>query len=92
MSIRVLLLKEDYCGTLAVMTDCKDSELYHIIKVILRNDENGVGETLTEIVEREYPNRTMIELVDSEQEPSINELDYEYIVSRDYLGFCKIVN
>lgn len=91
--MRLLLFREDYVGGCLVLTDCYNNELKTICEKVIENDENGKGESLTEICENLFPTRTMYELIDSENCLELLDLEIEYLENTycDYVGFCKII-
>ena len=90
--MRLLLLKEDYGGTVLYLSDLKKKQLEIILKQILINNENGVGEDAQDIAKRFYPDCTMVNLADTDsgETDGITELNNECIVWADYLGFCEV--
>lgn len=91
---RLILLKEDYGGTVLYLTDLEDNQLKIILKQMLFNDENGVGEDAEEIAKRFYPDNVLTCLGDTQSSDTdiIRDLNYEYIVTNSYYGFCEVLN
>lgn len=91
---RLILLKEDYGGTVLYLTDLEDNQLEIILKQMLVNDENGVGEDAEDIAKRFYPDNTMKNLCDTDSGETdiIKELDFKCVAECNYYGFCEVVN
>ena len=89
---RLILLKEDYGGTILYLTDLENNQLEIILKQILVNDENGVGEDAEEIAKRFYPDNTMKNLCDTDSGETdiIKELNSNCVVDCEYYGFCEV--
>ena len=90
--VRLLVLTEDYCGACLVMTDCSNDELQGILDQAEKNDENGVGKTLTEICEELFYDKFMLEIGSTEESDYeyITDLNTEPIVWTNYLTFSVV--
>ena len=90
--VRLLVLSEDYGGSLLTMTDCNNDELKKILDRAEQNDENGIGQTVTEICNELFPDRFMLEIGCSEEKEyeNITDLDTEVIVRTNYLDFSVV--
>ena len=89
---RIVMLKEDYVGTMLGITNCTDEELELILEKVLENDENGIGIPITEICEQmfDYCYFTEIGSTETNIPLEINSVECKCICSRYYLSFCSL--
>ena len=90
--MRLLVLKEDYCGSLLTMSDCENEELKQILERAEINAENNVGQTLTEICKELFPDKFRLEIgcTDERDYERITELGAEPIIWTDTLTFFVV--
>jgi len=91
---RLILLKEDYGDTGLYLTNLENNQLEIILKQMLFNDENGVGEGPEDIAKRFYPDNVLTCLGDTQSSETdiITELNYKCVAECSYYGFCEVVN
>lgn len=89
---RLLVLTEDYSGSLLTMTDCNNDELKKILDQAEENLENNIGKSLTEICKELFTNRFMLEIGCSEESDYayITDLNTEVIATSDTLTFSVV--
>ena len=84
---RLLILGENYGGSVLVLTDLTNEQLKTVLVEIVEGIENGVGETSEEIAERLFYDCLYKELGDTENSGFdwIRDLETTFLV--DYLEF-----
>lgn len=90
--MRMVILTEDYCGAMLGMTDCTNEELKAILVRAEENDENGIGQTITEICNVLFPINTFVEIGSTEQSEFsyITELTTKVVAYTNYLTFSVV--
>lgn len=90
--MRIVVLREDYCGAMLGMTDLTNEELKALLVRAEENADNDVYQPITEICEELFPYNTFVEMGCTEQSEfyGINELNTIPIVHTTYLTFSVV--
>lgn len=89
--MRLILLKEDYGDSILFLTDLSNKQLEIILKQLIVNDENGVGEDITEIFNRFFSDENFLKQLESSEDcMELKELNFKCIVEYSYYGFCEV--
>ena len=90
---RLVLFKEDYGETLLCITDLDNEQLQRVCEQAVKNDEDGIGESLDEISAKLFGIDYFIkELETSESCLELTDLNWQTIARSSYYDFTEIVS
>ena len=90
--MRMLLLKEDFSGSILVISDLDNDELLKILEQMDEDIENGVGRPTEEVAEELFPNCYYKEIADTSLDTGLylNDIKCEWVCFHSCYGFSVV--